>query len=64
MSDLLVIAYRTEPRAEEMHNRLPGMQKEYLIDLGYAVVAVTQPNGQMKLNQLFSPAAASAAPAA
>jgi uncharacterized membrane protein len=61
MSDLLVIAYPTEARAEEVRNRLLGMQKEYLIELGDAVVAVKQPNGQVKLNQLFSPAAAGAA---
>jgi len=61
MADLLVIAYPTEARAEEVRNRLLGMQKEYLIDLGDAVVAVKQPNGQVKLNQLFSPAAAGAA---
>lgn len=61
MSDLLVIAYPTEARAEEVRNRLLGMQKEYLIELGDAVVAVKQPNGQVKLNQLFSPVAAGAA---
>ncbi|MBX6741407.1 MAG: DUF1269 domain-containing protein [Acetobacteraceae bacterium] len=61
MADLLVIAYPTEARAEEVRNRLLGMQKEYLIDLGDAVVAVKQPSGQVKLNQLFSPAAAGAA---
>jgi uncharacterized membrane protein len=61
MSDLLVIAYPTEARAEEVRNRLLGMQKEYLIELGDAVVAVKQPNGHVKLNQLFSPVAAGAA---
>jgi uncharacterized membrane protein len=61
MADLLVIAYPTEAEAEEVRSRLLGMQKEYLIELGDAVVAVKQPDGQMKLNQLFSPAAAGAA---
>jgi len=61
MADLLVIAYPTEARAEEVRNRLLGMQKEYLIELGDAVVAVKQPDGQVKLNQIFSPAAAGAA---
>jgi uncharacterized membrane protein len=61
MSDLLVIAYPTETRAEEVRNRLFGMQQEYLIELGDAVVAAKQPNGHVKLNQLFSPAAAGAA---
>ncbi|MDN3568977.1 DUF1269 domain-containing protein [Paeniroseomonas aquatica] len=61
MADLLVIAYPTEPQAEQVRSRLLGMQKEYLIELGDAVVAVKQPDGQVKLNQLFSPAAAGAA---
>jgi uncharacterized membrane protein len=61
MSDLLVIAYPTEAKAEEVRSRLLGMQKEYLIELGDAVVAVKQPDGQVKLNQLFSPVAAGAA---
>jgi hypothetical protein len=37
------------------------MQREYLIELGDAVVAVKQPNGRVKLNQLYHPAAAGAA---
>jgi|SRR5690349_15945282 len=61
MSDLLVISYPSEAKAEEVRSRLLDMQKEYLIELGDAVVAVKQPNGQVKLNQLFSPVAAGAA---
>jgi uncharacterized membrane protein len=61
MSDLLVISYPTEAQAEQVRTRLLGMQKEYLIELGDAVVAVKQPDGQVKLNQLFSPVAAGAA---
>jgi uncharacterized membrane protein len=61
MADLLVIAYPTEAQAEEVRRRILGMQKEYLIELGDAVVAVKQPDGQVKLNQLFSPVAAGAA---
>lgn len=61
MADLLVIAYPTEAEAEQVRARLLGMQKEYLIALGDAVVAVKQPSGQVKLNQLFSPAPAGAA---
>ena len=61
MADLLVIAYPTEAQAEEVRGRLLGMQKEYLIELGDAVVAVKRPDGQVKLNQLFSPVAAGAA---
>jgi uncharacterized membrane protein len=61
MSDLLVIAFPTETKAEEVRQKLLDMQKEYLIELSDAVVAVKQPNGQIKLNQLFHPTATGAA---
>lgn len=61
MSDLLVIAYPSEAQAEEVRSRLLGMQKEYLLELGDAVVAVKQPGGDVKLNQIFSTTAAGAA---
>jgi uncharacterized membrane protein len=61
MSDLLVIAFPTEEKAEEVRKKLLDMQQEYLIELSDAVVAVKQPNGHIKLNQLFHPTAAGAA---
>lgn len=61
MSDLVVVAFPTEEKAEEIRQKLLGMQREYLIELGDAVVAVKQPNGHVKLNQLFHPTAAGAA---
>lgn len=61
MADFLVIAYPSEAQAEEVRSRLLGMQQEYLLELGDAVVAVKQPNGAVKLNQIFSPATAGAA---
>lgn len=61
MADLLVISYPTEAQAEEVRARLLGMQKEYLIELGDAVVAVKNADGRVKLNQLFAPTAAGAA---
>jgi len=57
MSDLVVIEFPTEEKAEEVRHKLLDMQKEYLIDLADAVIAVKQPNGRIKLNQLFHPAA-------
>jgi uncharacterized membrane protein len=60
MSDLLVIEFPTEAEAEEVRQRLLGMQKEYLIELGDAVVAVKRPDGSVKLNQLFQPVKAGA----
>src|SRR5271163_2378062 len=60
MSDLLVIEFATEAEAEDVRQRLLGMQKEYLIELGDAVVAVKRPDGSVKLNQLFEPVRAGA----
>jgi uncharacterized membrane protein len=40
MADLVVIAFPTEAKAEEVRQKLLGMQKEYLIELGDAVIAV------------------------
>jgi uncharacterized membrane protein len=39
-----------------VRKKLLDMQQEYLIELEDAVVAAKQPNGQVKLNQLFHPA--------
>ncbi len=61
MSDLVVIAFPSEAKAEEVRNKLFDLQKEYLIELNDAVIAVKQPNGRVKLNQIFHPAAAGAA---
>lgn len=60
MADLLVIEFDTEAKAEEVRQRLLALQKEYLIELGDAVVAVKTPQGQVKLNQLFQPVKAGA----
>ena|SRR5271165_5566606 len=61
MADLVVIAFPSEEKAEEVRQKLLDLQKEYLIELGDAVIAVKQPNGHIKLNQLFHPTAAGAA---
>ena len=61
MSDLVVVAFPTEEKAEEVRSKLLEMQREYLIELDDAVIAVKQPNGRVKLNQLFHPTAAGAA---
>ena len=61
MSDLVVVAFPTEEKAEEVRKKLLEMQQEYLIELGDAVIAVKQPNGHVKLNQLFHPTASGAA---
>ena len=61
MSDLVVIEFPSEAKAEEVRQKLLDMQKDYLIELEDAVIAIKQPNGRIKLNQLFHPAAAGAA---
>src|SRR5438874_456374 len=60
MSDLVVIAFPTEAKAEEVRQKLLKMQKEYLIELGDAVVAVKDSSGNIKLNQMINMTAAGA----
>ena len=55
MSDLLVIEFASVAKAEGVREMLLAMQKEYLIELGDAVVAVKEPNCRVKLNQLLQP---------
>jgi uncharacterized membrane protein len=54
MSDLIVVAFPTEAKAEEVRQKLLSMQKEYLIELGDAVIAVKDDKGHIKLNQLLN----------
>src|SRR5262249_35663702 len=60
MSDLVVIAFPTEAKAEEVRQKLLAMQKDYLIELGDAVIAVKDAEGRVKLNQLINTTAAGA----
>jgi uncharacterized membrane protein len=57
LSDLLVIEFPSEAKAEGVREMLLAMQKEFLIELGDAVVAVKDDRGRFKLNQLFQPVA-------
>ena len=61
MSDLVVIAFPTEAKAEEVRQRILQLQKEYLIELGDAAIAVKEPGGSIRLNQLINTKAAGAA---
>ena len=54
MSDLVVIAFPTEAKAEEVRQKLLAMQKEYLLELDDAVVAVKDAQGSIKLNQMIN----------
>jgi uncharacterized membrane protein len=55
LSDLLVIEFPSEEKAEGVREMLLAMQKEYLIELGDAVVAVKDEGGRIKLSQLLQP---------
>lgn len=50
-STLVVVEYEDQYKAEEMLLKLRRLQKEYLIDLEDAVVAVKDDKGKIKLHQ-------------
>ena len=60
-SNLVVIEYDDKYKAEEMRLKLIKMQKEYLIDLDDAVVAVRDEKGKIKLHQSINLTGAGAA---
>ncbi len=53
MSELIVIGYDDAFKAEETRIKLMKMQRDYLIDLEDAVVAVKDKEGKVRLNQAF-----------
>ena len=61
MSTLVVIGYDDLHKAEEVRLMLRKMQKDYLIDLEDAVVAVKDASGKIKLHQAVNLTAAGAA---
>ena len=60
MSELVVIGFEDEFKADEVRLELLKMQKEYLIDLEDAVVAVRKADGKVKLHQSYPLPAAGA----
>jgi len=60
MSTLVVIGYDDEFKAEEVRLKLRKLQKDYLIDLEDAVVAVKNDKGKVKLHQAINLTAAGA----
>jgi uncharacterized membrane protein len=60
MSNLVVIGYDDPFKAEEVRLKLRKMQKDYLIDLEDAVVAVKNEKGKVKLHQAVNLTAAGA----
>jgi len=61
MSNLVVIGYDDQFKAEEVRLMLLKMQKEYLIDMEDAVVAVKDDKGKVKLHQAVNLTAAGSA---
>lgn len=53
MSNLIVIVYPSETKAEEVRLDFIKMQKEYLLTLEDAVIAVKKPDGKVKLLQMY-----------
>lgn len=62
MSDLLLVEFPSEEKAESAREILLAMQKEYRIEHGDAVIAVRDKQGRVKLNRLFRPAGRDAVP--
>lgn len=61
MSTLTVIGYNDQFKAEEVRLKLLRMQKEYLIDMEDAVVAIKDQKGKVKLHQIYHLTSAGAA---
>ena len=60
MSTLVVIGYEDQFKADEVRLTLLKMQKDYLIDMEDAVVAVKDPKGKITLHQAVNLTAAGA----
>ncbi|MGC1955509.1 MAG: DUF1269 domain-containing protein [Gammaproteobacteria bacterium] len=54
MADLIVIEYDDMYKAEEVRLRLQKMQRDYLVDLEDAVIAVKDQKGKVKLDQIHN----------
>lgn len=60
MSELVVIAFDSEEKAEEIRDRLIDLQRSHIVSLADAVVATRRANGGIRLSQLASPATSGA----
>ena len=61
MAELIVIEYDDVHQAEEVRLKLQKLQRDYLLDLADAVVAVKDEAGKVKLNQIHNLTALGAA---
>ncbi|MBN2905825.1 MAG: DUF1269 domain-containing protein [Rhodobacteraceae bacterium] len=55
MTELLVIGYETPARAEEAREELFRLSRNYLAEVGDAVIATTDEKGRVRLNQIVTP---------
>lgn len=60
MSDLIVVVYDSEDKANEVRATLMKLSREYLLELEDAVVAVKKEDGKVKLQQMYNLTAAGA----
>ena len=60
MADLVFIAFDSVEKAEEVRSKIRDMSREYLIELGDAVIATRDDKGRIKLNQLMNTTATGA----
>ncbi len=54
MSQMVVFAFKDEKGAEQMRDELKGLQKQHLITLSDAAVAVRRQDGKVKVKQATS----------
>lgn len=54
MAELIVIGYDNAEKAEAARSALHGLAKEYLVEVGDAVVATRDAGGRIKLNQMVN----------
>lgn len=61
MADLIAVTFPSEAAAEEVRQKVLSLQKDYLIEIGDAVIATKTESGHVKLSQLMNTTAAGAA---
>lgn len=60
MSDLIVVGFDSEMKADEVLNKLGKLQKSHLIDLDDAAVVIKDEKGKLRVKQAFNLVAAGA----
>lgn len=60
MSDLIVVGFESEMKADEVLNKLGQMQKSHLIDLEDAAVLIKDQKGKVRVKQAYNLVAAGA----